>query len=1042
VPDGVVDSLVIATRFDESGLDRSTTAALNRIQRFTAGVEQAARSLPEITLSTVPAEQSLENLGAAFDRFIGEARDLEAFPDFTTDQAQRELAELAAAFPGLQAAIQRIDASGTFGALAQQARTAVTEIQRAVAAQQRSALEAARAATIPPIPPDPNLPILARGYEHVALAVQNADQRLAGLRRTMLQQGQAASRVAGENAAAAAALGRMGASAAGIGSGFLSGAAGASRLRAGLTSVAIASSGTNAAVGQVVSGILLLGAGSTAVLGAAAGFAALGLAAEFFGRDIVEARKQAAEFLATLKAQELARLPQFEQIGLQLERIGQESEAATRRIIAMTEAARSGALGNVKLEFVTGEQVALLKEYQRQLGILTALQQQVKDEAGTDLIRTLEQQVTAFGLSGAAAQKVALLFRSDLDPATRAVANALLDELDARTRAAKVAEEHARRLKEVLRAQQALRIEAAGGGNLTQAGGIVPPAPIEIPLILRPALDREQFGTGLGDEIQAEFERAAQAARELQDLLQGVDLSLRDIGNADITGPAAAAEQLSQSIFELTRGLDAVAGASRNVGLIGDEAARAIGDVLALGDAIGQVIKSASTGNILGLVGAGINVLGGLFGGGESEHDRIVRENTEAIKRNTAARSEAFTGLGGAEDLARSIGQVVAENQAAVRLATSGSPFRPQANETLTREFAELGITLEDLQRVAEMHGLDVLDSKGRIVGEALTQLEAAIIADIQAQLKWADTLDEQTQRLDLRAQLEGVGQDAAGAFARQLEAAGALGATVIDDAFRGIDLGDPEAVRRALLGLLDAFETVGGIDARTLGKLGREDFLRLLEEGAGFLDSFNQGLTDATNELSIVPRGFRNAALAFEAQIPGLEGTRAVPLPPPITVNELLPDGLELNDVDFLDRLIPQPIQISGADLLDRLIAVGALPSSSLLPALPGDGAALPQIAASLTSSGNVLAQIAASLTTIRPAPEFEASQRETTAVLSRLAELLAKAKIGQSFSGDIILQIENDGKDAPQLALDIRRALEDLSMADFGRTDRWGQT
>jgi hypothetical protein len=73
----------------------------------------------------------------------------------------------------------------------------------------------------------------------------------------------------------------------------------------------------------------------------------------------------------------------------------------------------------------------------------------------------------------------------------------------------------------------------------------------------------------------------------------------------------------------------------------------------------------------------------------------------------------------------------------------------------------------------------------------------------------------------------------------------------------------------------------------------------------------------------------------------------------------------------------------------------------------------------------------------------DTQASQRETNNVLGRLAELLAKAKIGTTInSGDIILQIENDGKDAPQLARDIRRALEDLSMADYGRTDRWGQT
>ena len=62
---------------------------------------------------------------------------------------------------------------------------------------------------------------------------------------------------------------------------------------------------------------------------------------------------------------------------------------------------------------------------------------------------------------------------------------------------------------------------------------------------------------------------------------------------------------------------------------------------------------------------------------------------------------------------------------------------------------------------------------------------------------------------------------------------------------------------------------------------------------------------------------------------------------------------------------------------------------------------------------------------------------------MLGRLAALLDKARVGTTInSGDIILQIENDGKDAQQLALDIRRALEDISMADFGRTDRWGQT
>ena len=252
---------------------------------------------------------------------------------------------------------------------------------------------------------------------------------------------------------------------------------------------------------------------------------------------------------------------------------------------------------------------------------------------------------------------------------------------------------------------------------------------------------------------------------------------------------------------------------------------------------------------------------------------------------------------------------------------------------------------------------------------------------------------------------------------------------------------------RRASLGLLDAFKN-GQLDASRLGKLSREDILRILGDAAGLIESLGESALDAANERSIIPKGFRSAALAFEAQIPGL--TAAIPArridQPLVNVKDLLPDGLEIGDADtLLNRLIPQPIQITGAELLDRLIAVGALPGTMGLPtSLPGDGAALPQIAATLSSSNAVLAQIVASLSTLRPDPaETQAGQRETNAVLSRLAELLAKAKVGTTInSGDIILQIENDGKDAPQLALDIRRALEDLSMADFGRTDRWGQT
>jgi hypothetical protein len=227
-----------------------------------------------------------------------------------------------------------------------------------------------------------------------------------------------------------------------------------------------------------------------------------------------------------------------------------------------------------------------------------------------------------------------------------------------------------------------------------------------------------------------------------------------------------------------------------------------------------------------------------------------------------------------------------------------------------------------------------------------------------------------------------------------------------------------------------------GKLTAEQLGTFASVDeLLGPINDAASGINALSEASHAAANELSIVPKGFRSAVHSFEAQIPGLtESFPARRIDQPLV-------NLAVDATDALDRLIPQPIQIAGAELLDRLIAVGALPSTTGLPsALPGDGAALPQIAASLGSSQAVLAQIAASLSTLRPDPaETQVTMRETNAVLARLSDLLSKAKIGQQF-GDIIIPIESDGKEPHELARDVWRALDDLRMADLGRTDPLG--
>ncbi len=1404
---GVVDSLVIATEFDESGLDRSVQSALSRIQRFTAGVEQASRSLPEIVVSTDVT--SLDALRAAFDRFIGEARDLEAFPDFTTEQSQQEIAELIAAFPGLQTALRSIDPSGVFSSLAQQARAAATEIQQSVSAQQQVAqgtnaastalvteasafrqaresattLTAALSATgaasrvlaaqgtqpvglnvqpalnaadtligklglvtrsatsaraalatpLPPTPADPNLARLARGYQLLELEVREADRRLSGLRATMIQSGQAARVASGANAEAARALGSLGRQGSFLANGLALTTQQASKLRSGLTGLAIQATGAAGPVGQLAQSVLLFG-GTGAVAGVAVTVAGLAAAYRFLTTAAREAREEQDRLVQSLLAEANNALPKAVQAqqelgaALESERRARESLArlratpiapatdpfgggldvftegrSRRQIKAIQDADRAQrqAQENQKrgvLEFFAlnartlTESITLrradseeigrarglvtallglerdttltvgqrLEIHQQMLGLQKALtaetergldfwrqfratEEQILDARAQlarlgfgdpsditaaltdaaakarDLSRTEEDRLTAVNrLNAAASALIAPLERqvqatresadnvlrtfratqsleglgavlslmADTSDISERIAEAerrlaqlrargerlpigadttpILSEIAivearlARLRAQRVAvtlsadatdltgpiTEAEQRLAELrrqggtvtlaadasqilremetvearlanLRGQQAL-IAITGADTSPLARQIADLDAALAQLRASGAQATEAFRqlaqqrTGLvekqqeAEQLAAEFlklgttplELNFETTLELQDpdkaladllkelqrraderafsvtlkaLRVPVEIDTGLLGDAEraterlnaqvaqqdpiwreanaqaakmlrlLNDGRPNAERLTDSIQDVTRGLNSMVSAASNVRLIGDEAARAIGDVLDLGDAIGAVIKEASTGNILGLVGAGINLLGGLFGGGESEHDRIVRENTEAIERNTAARSDQFAGLGGLDQLGRITRDLlgIANIEFAGRLGPKGVLVNAPATAELNAILAEAGVSLEQFaEQVKQVTGLDILDKKGRIVAETLEQLGDELLAIAQASIGFRNTLDDLTLASDLRARISGDGLDPTAAFQRELEAAGKLGGSAVTDFFTGLDLGDPEQLRKGALGLLDAFES-GALDAKKLGKLTREDILRILGDAAGLIESLGQSAADATAELSIIPRGFRSAALAFEAQIPGLT---PVEPPPPITVDQLLPDGLEIGDAQtLLKRMIPEPIQISGADLLDRLVEFGAIPATATaaLPVVPGDGATLPQIAATLVSSNTILAQIAASLA--RPEATTETSQRETIAVLSRLADLLAKAKLSQTIE-TVNLTLESNPDDPDEVLREVWRRLDDLRMADLGTRDPFG--
>jgi hypothetical protein len=440
-------------------------------------------------------------------------------------------------------------------------------------------------------------------------------------------------------------------------------------------------------------------------------------------------------------------------------------------------------------------------------------------------------------------------------------------------------------------------------------------------------------------------------------------------------------------------------------------------------------------------VGAGINVLGGLFGqdATQREHDAILRENSAAIERNTMAQNARLQGGAG---LGLGLDAVTAAQADAVFRSFEAFDFTGGANaaKALEKALEGTGISLQELDAIARQNGIELLDSKGRVVAGALDQLGIAIEQTIDRITHFGTSLSDREKVLATRdalglGPLAGQAEDLqALARTREIQLGGLELDAGLEARIAALDLATKEG-RQAFLEfnrMLFRMAENGELTAEQLGTFTSVDeLLGPIHDAATGINALSEASHAAANELSIVPRGFRTAIHAFEAQIPGLTSeARKVDVPMV---------ELGVDSTAALDRLIPEPIQITGAELLDRMVAFGAIPSMTGLPALPGDGAALPQIVAATTSSAAILAQIAASLSVLRPetTPEAQATQKETNAILARLAEVLGKARVGTTVNGDIIIPIESDGRDPHEQAREIGRVLDDLMMADVGHTD-----
>jgi hypothetical protein len=1034
-----VDALLLTTRFDESGLDSSARDMLdglrdfvgdvNRVQdgvrpfqlpidttslglfresvRAAAGDATVARELfagfaaqaeEELRAFGVTGSQVatiISRLWAELQRTAAEADQTRAPIAALTDGLQRVRGILAAPLPPLlltggEQVRREVEIAQT--ALRQLQATAleVNRTQRQLAAPPQRLLLTSGTPTSPVIPRD--LQTLQAQYARLrAEAVVTTE---AGRRMTEMfnQSGPAAQR-AGEGARKMAEGIRLaGTTNREAEAAFLASGRGLDKVRGGMIALANSTTGVPPAVSSVISGLLLMGPGSPAVLGVAAAAAVIGAAYTVITAGARRAKEEQDDLINSLRSrvqagfsdessqraavrfrleelrirqQQIAVLQQQARAELDIGRAislrvaqraaEREAQGLTRDLAvdearaareqgeaiaaARTEAARQGAADELAFaRQVLGQEETLLRE-------ALAGQQITREEFARRRLelarRTAAAEISATRVDLAAANVVPV----GETGAQRTAREAQITHLESLIA-----------LRNLVLAQQgrqiAQEIQLGRLADLQQSQAPITPAEgLQRIVRLKPEIDQAEVdaiiartvaaadAASLDARLVTELDRARAAGIALEEVLRGVDLALADVGNANITGPRADLEQMIDAVADLNRGLDSMVRGALDIGLIGDEAARAIGQVQNLADSIAAVAANASAGNILGVIGSGLTLLGGLFGGGPSPAEIALRENTEAIRQNTIRRTEGFEGVGGASDVANIIRQVLGTDRGAALASQTQAPVGGrEIRAELVAMIGDLGLSFEQLQRVAQDFGIEIL-ADGRLVGSALAQLEEEIRAVVAASLRLGRTFDEQAANQALRSRLAGEEQNAATAFRDQINAAAAVGASAVTEAFGNFEALSQDDLRAAALNFLNRLDA-GQLDPSQLGGLTREDLVGIVTGAADAIDEMGESARRAALEMANIPAGFRQARLAAEAQIAGLGPSPALTVTPNIFPTNRPGDGASLPDLVnavkqargiTIETLIVQGANTDNAEqLLDKLVEAAERRSAS----------------------------------------------------------------------------------------------------------------
>jgi len=367
-----------------------------------------------------------------------------------------------------------------------------------------------------------------------------------------------------------------------------------------------------------------------------------------------------------------------------------------------------------------------------------------------------------------------------------------------------------------------------------------------------------------------------------------------------------SASGLAENLRQITTAGRGLLQTADNLGLIGDNARKALDGVLQLGDAVASLQMPGAFAKIsgaLGLIGGVGSILQGLGVIGtspqEEERNRILRSNNEELARLRVELSGFANTIGKRLDLATNVESL----QPAIDRFARARPevdFLGRIDFTevktsfafLMSEMNRLGLDMTELAAIAKQSGIDILDSEGRLIPQAMAQFAAQLRLAAAEAVKFGDTFEEAREAQGLLNRARGI----ADTGQQQISDAKNLFQQFAPDLFKqffaNIDFGAPAEVRKAIDEFLTAW--LGGkVDPELFKDLAPTEVRDIIRTWLDGMDAMADATSAVTSELLNVPAGFKIARHRFEATSPVTltlnPNVVRAPVPTPPTVTQTL---------------------------------------------------------------------------------------------------------------------------------------------------------